>query len=98
MHGKKGVLKGKKISCRHQTYIEIAGKVISILKSHEGVKKIVLGRISLASGSASRIDIKSAGSNVKLLCRSGNAVQILFVIGVDETFVRNALRFARLIS
>lgn len=78
----KNVLRGKKISNSHSTYIPLAGEVIKFIKDDERIKKIALGAIKRVSPGKRRIKVLDSGVHSKITVRDVNAVQTLFVMGI----------------
>jgi len=88
----KSLLAGKKISSSHTTYNSVAAEVIKILKTHEEVKKIVLGPIKKArSSSIKRLTVKEDKGQAKVMCRDSGSIQELYIIGVDVIVLERLL-------
>ena len=89
--GKKGVLRGKKISKQHSTYNGVAEKVILALKENPLVNKIALGPIKHLSGGSRRVTVREDKGQVRIQCRDIGSVQVLWAMGTSPENVRQFL-------
>lgn len=80
-----GVLRGPKFSNNHSTYIPGIEPALKALKNDARVTKIVLGKIARCKTQLSKPTARPILAGAKLIFKSNNAVQVIFVYGVTAT-------------
>lgn len=76
-----GLLKGRKISGRHQTYIKAAAPFIQNAKKETYIKKIVIGPVEPIRGKSKKIKISQTPTSLKMEVYAANERQTLWFIG-----------------
>lgn len=88
------LLRGPKISSRHQTYIDDAVKIIEYGQKSETVRKVILGPITNTSGKTKRIKLRPYQHGVQVDVISNKQVQIIYLLGDSFTIVKDLENFS----
>lgn len=88
----KGVLKGKKISNRHSTFLNGAAPIIEAAKGLDEVKKVVISEIVHLGGGPRRLKVVAIPAGLRVVVRMANAQQTLYVYTSAPDLVERALR------
>lgn len=76
-----GLLRGKKVSGRHQTFIQSAKSLIQAAQKCDAVKKIVIGPIQPIHGKTKEIRISRTPTSIQADVFSGNEKQTFWLVG-----------------
>lgn len=87
------LLRGSKVSSRHQSYTESAIGIIEYGQKSESVKKIVLGPIINTSGSTRRFRLRPNQTGVQVDVIGNKQVQIIYLIGNSEAISKDLENF-----
>lgn len=88
---KKGVLRGPKISNKHQTIIPGADKLILAAKAMECVSKVVVAEILPVGTGKPKLKFQPVQAGLRMIVRSGINQQTFYVYTSDPQRVELAL-------
>lgn len=94
MRGRKGILRGPKVSSKHSTTIEAAGPIIMEAKGLPEVTKVALGEVARVKGGSPRIKFSPIRAGWRITVRGRNIQQTLFVYTKDADATRRSLETA----
>ncbi len=81
------LLRGPKVSSRHQTYTEAAKAIIDFGQKSDDVRKVVLGPISNFKGKTKKLKLRPNQSGVQVDVLANNQMQIIYLIGDTDKIV-----------
>lgn len=81
------LLRGPKVSSRHQSYTEAAKIIIDFGQKSDDVRKVVLGPISNFKGKSKKLKLRPNQSGVQVDVLANNQMQIIYLIGDTDKIV-----------
>lgn len=81
------LLRGPKISSRHQSYTETAKKIIEYGQKSDSVTKVILGPITNGKGKTNKLKLKPTLSGVEATVVYHNQIQVIYLIGDSDKIV-----------